>query len=447
MLAQVAPLAFLAVVLGGAGAWTAQRVVEQTADRLLAGSVRAILQGVSAEDGAIRVDLAPWALGLLDGPERDVVFYSVRQGDRLITGYDDIPPVRSVGEREAVFQYAEVRGVKVRLAAQNVHVPGFYPPVTVVVAQSLDSRRAVLWRLLLSLSLLPILIVGAGALLLRPAAQWGLRPVRRLTQALSARSLVGGADFAPAATETAPVELVSVVEAFNRLLDSLGRSTSGIRQFAADASHQLRTPLSVITANLQIVQDGRLDWTDREKGLLGDSVDASQRLAHLLTQLLSLARSGGLGEYDEIDIGRAARTAAAMVAVRHPDLDHAVRVRIPAIPLPVLGDAALIVEMMSNVLDNGLLHSGDERVFLTAFERGGQIEIMIWDRGRGVSEAELSHLFERHFRSGAATAAGSGLGLAIVKALTESHGAQVRAFNRPRQRGLVVAFSFPSAQH
>lgn len=443
MLAQVAPLALLAVVLAGAGAWTAQQVVDRTADRLLAGSVRAILQGVSAEDGAIRVDLAPWALGLLDGPERDVVFYSVRQGDRLITGYDDIPPVHAVRPGEVQFRYAQVRGVKVRLAAQTIAVPGFDPSVTVVVAQSLDSRRAVLWRLLLNLSLLPILIVGASALLLRPAARWGLRPVRRLTEALAERSRAASADFTAAEINTAPVELVSVVDAFNRLLESLEKSTSGVRKFAADASHQLRTPLSVITANLQIVQDGRSNWTDAERELIGDSVEASRRLAHLLTQLLSLARSGSLGVLESLDICAAARTAAATVVMRHRTIDHPVRTRIPAISLSFLGNYALIVEMIANVLDNALVHSGDDRVFLLVRRLANTVEVIIWDRGRGVPPSELPQLFQRHFQGNDTGERGSGLGLAIVKALAASHLIEVNAMNRPNRAGFVVTFRFP----
>ena len=443
MLAQVAPLALLALVLAGVGAWTAQQVVERTADRLLAGSVRAILEGVSAQDGAIRVDLAPWALGLLDGPERDTVFYSVRQGRRLITGYDDIPPVPVARPDETAFLYPQVRGVRVRLAAQTLAVPGFDPPVTVAVAQSLDSRRAVLWRLLLTLSLLPILIVGAGALLLRPATHWGLRPVRRLTRSLVERSGATSADFAAAETRTTPIELISVVEAFNRLLGSLEKSTRDVRQFASDASHQLRTPLSVITANLQIVQDGRRDWTNIERALLGDSVEASQRLAHLLTQLLSLARSGRLSMREPLDIGRVARAAAATVAMHHRHIDHPVRARIPATPMPFAGDVSLIIEMMTNVLDNALIHSGQGQAFLLARDQSDWREVVIWDHGHGVADDDLPHLFERHFQGRKEDEVGSGLGLAIVKALADSHGVEVKAMTRLHRSGLVVIFCFP----
>lgn len=442
MLAQMAPLALLAVFLAGVGAWTAHKVVEMTADRLLAGSVRAILQGVSAENSAIRVDLPSWALGLLDGPERDVVFYSVRQGDRLITGYDDIAPMPSAGTRQAVFEYADVRGVRVRVAAQSVRVPGFDPPVTVAVAHSLDSRRAVLWRLLFSLSLLPLLIVAVGAVLLWPAAYWGMRPVRRLTDSLAARSTLGAADFGPMSTKGAPVELWSVVEAFNRLLDSLGRSTTRVRQFSADASHQLRTPLTVITANLEIVLEGRRDWTASEKALMSDSVDASQRLEQLLTQLLSLARSGSAELGEGVDLGQVVSAAAAASATKHAIAAHAIVVRAPRSPLGVRGDRALLIEMFSNVLDNALLHSGVSRVFVVVRSGSAGVSVTIWDRGHGVSEGELPHLFDRHFRGQGSGGEGSGLGLAIVKALADSHGVVVEAFNRPRRQGLVIVFQF-----
>src|SRR3989344_1659020 len=86
LIAQVAPLALFAVVVLAVGAWTAQRVVANNADRLLAGALQTIRETVSVAEGRITVDVAPWALVLLDGPERDAVFSSGRGRDRPRTG-------------------------------------------------------------------------------------------------------------------------------------------------------------------------------------------------------------------------------------------------------------------------------------------------------------------------------------------------------------------------
>jgi two-component system sensor histidine kinase TctE len=91
LLAQIAPLAVLAAALALAGVLTAWNVVEKSSDRLLAGSVTSITAQIGAREGQATVNLSPWSLGLLDSPERDAVFYAVRQGPRLITGYADLP--------------------------------------------------------------------------------------------------------------------------------------------------------------------------------------------------------------------------------------------------------------------------------------------------------------------------------------------------------------------
>ena len=80
LIAQVVPLTVFAIVLLGVGAWTAHRVVERTSDRLLAGAMQTILQSVSLDDQGVTVDVAPWSLALLDTPERDAVFYGIREG-------------------------------------------------------------------------------------------------------------------------------------------------------------------------------------------------------------------------------------------------------------------------------------------------------------------------------------------------------------------------------
>jgi hypothetical protein len=124
LLVQIAPLALLAAALALAGALTAWNVVEKSSDRLLAGSVTSIVAQIGARDGQATVNLSPWSLGLLDNPERDAVFYDVRQGQRLITGYADLPRFPAPPPNETNFAYGRMRGDPVRVAQSTVMVPG-----------------------------------------------------------------------------------------------------------------------------------------------------------------------------------------------------------------------------------------------------------------------------------------------------------------------------------
>lgn len=441
LLAQLAPVAALAVAFASVGAWVAHNVVEQTADRLLAGSVRAIAETVTARDDEVRVELAPWSLGLLDSPERDIVYYAVRHDGRLLTGYADVPTPRRTPGDGPEFSYVDIRDVRMRLGSQIVRVPGFEAPVVVLVAQSLDSRRAVFSQLMVSLIGLPlVIIVVVGGLLLWPAMRWGLAPLRRISRTLVGRAKAPEADFSPAPTREAPIELQGVVEAFNHVLAHLERSTAGIRQFAADASHQLRTPLAVITANMQIVRDGRRDWRPGEVSLISDAIEASDRMAALLSQLLTVARAEVQPSNASADLNLAARQALNEVL----DPDFNIRLRAPHDPVYIPGELMLLQEMIFNIVDNALRYGGDGRVNVWIQPHETETCLAIWDEGPGVLEEDLPHLFARFYRGRQAQArTGSGLGLAIVEALAQSCGGTVSAHNRARKTGLVITVRFP----
>ncbi|MFN3537467.1 MAG: sensor histidine kinase [Brevundimonas sp.] len=441
MVAQVTPLALFAVVLLAMGAWTAQTVVERTSDRLLAGSMLTILETVSVEDDRVVVDVEPWSLALLDTPERDAVFYSVREGERLVTGYDELPILSDADTGpDPAFANLTVRGVRVRMAQRAILIPGRDEAVTVSVAQSLDSRRASLRELYRGLLILPGLLVVLAALLAWPALRWGLHSLHRLVESLARRSSVSATDFAPTPVELAPRELQPVLDAFNRLLASLERSTSGIQRFSADASHQLRTPLSVVSANLELLSDSKRSWSPEERRWLDDSRAAVSAMTRLVTQLLSTARADGAHPVGVADLGRSVRRVLSGLPTA---VVTDVRVRYPATPVQVRGDEGLICEQLTNLIDNARKY-GAPPVFIQIKETGDVACIRVWDHGSGVSESDLERLPKRFFR-GSTSAEGSGLGLSIVEALAQAQGGSLTLGNRRSRSGLVARLDFQTA--
>lgn len=441
LIAQIVPLAILSVALAGAGTVIANRVVEGTSDRLLAGSVTAILQQVGAEEGRATVVLSPWALGLLDGPERDAVFYSVRQGERLVTGYDDLAPGAPTPSHELAFRYGRMKGMPVRIAEATILVPGLAEPVTVAVAQTLDSRRADTLELLRGLIGLPVALVLAAALLIWPAILWGLSPLRRLVRRLADQSASRRADYTPISVDRLPRELSPVVVAFNGLLGNLERSATALERFAADASHQLRTPLSVITANLALLTAGGDRGEDRET-LLRDSRDAATRLHRVLRQMLALARAEAAVASGQADLGAVVRGVARDAAAAFPDAT--VKIRAPAWPVWAAGDPVLIGEMLNNLVRNAIQYGEAPVVILLdeGREHGSPV-VVIWDHGPGLDADDLSRLTERFHRGRrSARAAGAGLGLAIVRSLAETFDVELRIENRGRRSGLTARLSF-----
>lgn len=438
LIAQVVPLAIFAVVVLAVGAWTAHRVVASNADRLLAGALQTIRETVSVADDRITVNVEPWALALLDGPERDAVFYSVREGDRLVTGYEELPNLPQAQADRPIFADLSVRGVSVRMAQQTLTIPGRDALVRVSVAQSLDSRRASLRELYRSMLLLPGLLVVLAALLIWPALQWGLNSLKRLIDDLTRRPSPS-ADFAPTNVDLAPREFWPVLNAFNHLLARLEASTSSIQRFAADASHQLRTPLSVVSANLELLAGSSRPWTDQERRLIADSREAVGGMTRLVGQLLSTARADGARISSSADLGRAARRACQAAGERRKIPEGALRLRFPTEPVTVLGAEDLITEQILNLIDNAF-HHGAPPVIVLVQTTG---TVCVWDNGPGVDAATLPYLTNRFFRLASTQASGSGLGLAIVHTLADAQGAQFRLHNRGVGRtGLVGKIDF-----
>lgn len=435
LIAQVAPLALFAVVVLAVGAWTAHRIVADNADRLLAGALQTIRETVSVKEGAVIVDVAPWALALLDGPERDAVFYNVREGDRLVTGYVELPRLPQANTQAPVFADLSVRGVPVRMAQQQLAIPGRPALVTVSVAQSLESRRASLRELYRSMLLLPSLLVILAALLIWPALQWGTRSLNRLIDDLGRRRGAAG-DFSPAAIDLAPREFRPVLNAFNDLLAGLEASNANIQRFAADASHQLRTPLSVVAANLALLDTAEHPKTPRERRLLADSRIAVADMTRLIGQLLSTARADAARVQATADLGRAVRRGCQMARERRVLPAKALRVRVPNEPVLVFGAEELIAEQLFNLIDNAF-HHGAAPVIVHVSSRGAARSVTVWDHGQGVDEAFLPRLTERFYRPQATLNSGSGLGLSIVQALAAAQSADFIISNRRRGRGLI----------
>jgi two-component system sensor histidine kinase TctE len=442
LLAQIAPLAVLGAALAVAGALAAHAVVEKSSDRLLAGSAASIVAHIGVRDGQARVALPPWALGLLDSPERDAVFYAVRQGSRLVTGYEDLPRLPAPAPNETNFAYASMRGYPVRIVQSTVMMPGVAQPVVVAVAQSLDSRRASVRELLLTLIGLPVLLVAVAAALVTPAVSWGLAPLSRLAAELTTRAQASRPDLTPIDAADVSTELMPVVGAFNHMMRSLERFTQALERFSADASHQLRTPLSVIVANLALLE--RSATTPRDKALLGDSRAAAANLRQVLSQFLALARSEAAAAEGEADLVALLTTIQVEAARAFPEVE--VLARLPADLRLARGNSVLVGEVLRNLVFNACAY-GAGKVRILAKTDGDGSRVVIWDHGPGMSEDELRSLFSP-FRRGAASEAstGAGLGLAIVRSITGRLDIDLALRPRRRGPGLVAELRF-SAPH
>lgn len=441
LLALVIPLIGSAALIGLADAWVTRRVVDYTSDRLLAGSVRAIAESVTLQDQQIHVDLPPWAFGLLDSPQRDSVFYSVRQSGKLLTGYADLPEFRPAeGVRGPAFRTLDYKGRPVRQAAEALRVPGAAEPVVISVAQTLESRTAVRKTLMTTVGLIEAGLIAVVALLVWPAATWSLRPLQGLRRRLGERSDSRDPDFAPVAVDDVPGELRPVIVAFNSLLAQLEQSVDGVRRFTADASHQMRTPLAILKTHLTLLARTRKSNADQES--LADALEAVDRIQRLIEQLLALARAEAV-EADgrqEADLVACIESSAKRWYVRLKNAGVVLSLSKPDDPIRVTLSRSLVEQILENLIDNALRYGGKSVVVsVTSVDDLGVLTVK--DDGAGMPTKLADRPFERFARGPDIDTVGSGLGLSIVKALAVRAGGAASLSNQ--ETGLTVTVTLP----
>jgi two-component system sensor histidine kinase TctE len=420
LVAVLGPLLAAAILIGVVGATLISDVVRRTNDRVLGGALGAIAETVQVERGEVTLDLPSAAFGMLENTERDNVYYRVAVGQDLLTGYADLPaPDPATLDIDVPrYRFARYRGQQIRIAEVRRSLPRIDKPVVVQIAETLDNRGALTRRLMLALLIGECVLVGAAALLLRPALGWSLRPLARLRGAVEARDGRARPDFSPLDTGPLPSELRPLAGAFDRLLAQLDTATVGVRRFTADASHQMRTPLSVLKVQVALARRG----SGPERSVALDEIaDAVTRLERLVTQLLALARAEEAGVSAPLEAVDLREVAAAVITRQiNRAIDAGIDLTIegdPEVSHVVPGHRTLIFEIVSNLIDNGIRYN----------RRGGTVSvrldttpsettIAVVDDGPGIPIDQREMAFDRFVRLGApGSSEGSGLGLAIVR--------------------------------
>jgi two-component system sensor histidine kinase MprB len=289
-----------------------------------------------------------------------------------------------------------------------------------------------------------LLVTGGGAAL---AAALGLGvmraaagPVTRLTEATERVTETGDLSLRIEEPADTGDEIGRLASSFNAMLGALEASVATQRQLVADASHELRTPITSIRTNLDVLASGaELEPAERER-LLQDVQAQLEELTEIVNDLVELAR----GEEQEPRFGdvRLDEVVAAAVerAERHaPGLS--VKTSLEA--SVIRGDGARIARAVGNLLDNAAKwNPTDAAIEVTV--SGGAVEVR--DHGPGFADEDLPLVFDRFYRSPSARGMpGSGLGLAIVRQITDAHGGTVTASNAP-DGGAVVRLSFLEAE-
>ncbi len=288
------------------------------------------------------------------------------------------------------------------------------------------------------------LVVLIGALLVF-ALRRGLRPLDVAAADIARRS-AGSLD--PISTGDAPAEIVPLVDSINGLMQRLGAAFTAQRRFFADAAHELRTPITALRLQLQLLE-GTTDDAQRQRALteLHNGVDRAQRLVQ---QLLQVARTEPDGEATTLAPIDLARLVRAQVVALSPMAERSgidLGADAPQ-AVPALGDEPQVSVLLENLIENALRYTPAGGVVdVSARMEDGRPVIRVTDDGPGIPQAQRQRVFERFHRGELAlsqSGGGSGLGLAIVKAIAQRHRATVELCTPAAGRGLQVCVRFPA---
>jgi signal transduction histidine kinase len=328
--------------------------------------------------------------------------------------------------------------------AEPILIDGEVRGAVITVSSTERARTELLWWWLL-LAAGGAFAFGLALLVALPVVRWILRPVRRLDEATGAlvSAVVSGREVERVEESGGPPELRQLERSFDRMAASVDEALSAQRAFVADASHQLRNPLTALKIRLGNL-DGHVDDDLAAADLEAAVVDA-RRLNQILDELLSLARAEASGgelvpvDLDEVVGERVADWTvvgeARDISLVTTGLGGGLRVLTPARGLEVVLDA---------LLDNALKFTEPgTQVRVTVSTEDGKVSIAVRDHGPGLSADELERAADRFWRSSAhQNVPGSGLGLAIVTEIAARSDGTLR-LGLPEGGGLEVTVTLP----
>jgi signal transduction histidine kinase len=351
---------------------------------------------------------SPWTMNVLADSQGAGSSSDIRKDPLAISTSRDLSPRRSTVTRGGV-RFAEV--------TVPVGQDGTVLLLSASLARALGDVSLVKRRLLIAGGVVLALVFVVGY-----AGAWVFaRRIRRLERA--AERIANGM-FDEPVVDTGQDEVGELARAFERMRRRLAQLDYARREFIANASHELRTPVFSLGGFLELLADEELDEATRREFLI-TMREQVQRLEKLATELLDLSRL----DAGHIDLGRdavaldeVARTAAAEFTAVALQSGHDLEVD-AAQPVLAIADEQRLLQIARILLENALVHTpSGTHVGIEVKEERGRARLAVTDDGPGIDEAEVANIFERFYRVDSAQASGSGLGLAIARELARLMG-------------------------
>lgn len=419
-----------------------ETIVFASVDRMLHSKSQIVAGLLHEEHGSIELELSEVILGEYSIP-RSGHYYKVMMNGKLLAasaslpdpGFNFDPATAGVSfdaiRREYLYQSVGPDNEPIRVLRQEL--TAYQASFNIIVAEDLRSSLEMVRRFkqcLLIAFPASILIIGAMAWWI---VRRSLLPLRTMSSTIETITHKNLGDRIDAKAEVA--ELSGLADSFNEMLDRLQKVFENERRLIADASHELKTPLSVIKTQCDVVMQ-RARTGEEYVEALQTIRKVSDEIARLVNDLLSLARlDAGLmspAEFTDLSlracIEKAVRKAEPVAKERRVTIRTALDDAID-----IAGHDSGLVEAFSNIIENGVRYNRDQGlVEVSAIKDGEMAIVSIRDTGVGIKAGDLEKIFERFYRADASRSTeGTGLGLSIARAVIKAHSGTITAESAP----------------
>jgi two-component system sensor histidine kinase TctE len=407
-----------------------------SSDRRLREAANSLMAHVLVKEGRVTLDGVDGKPAL---PAADSVKYALRDAQgRLLAGDAQIPAVPMSSDTSQLFAMSQIDHRSLRTLTTRfdtragvifITVADVHPPTDPAVRYGFMST--LLWDFVQLDVTLVLVWVGI---------QLGLRPVKKLRDEIAQRS---PHDLRPIVESSVPREIAPVVVTLNRLFTMLRTAGQSQQQFIANTAHQLRTPITGMQAQLDLL--AAEPKAQPVKDRLMTLQEGIRQLGRAANQLLTLARADPAANIamknQPVDLSALLGEVVAKFFDRalQSDIDLGVDMQ----PAAIVADPSLLDDLLSNLVDNALKYTpAGGSVTVRAGMQQGKPFLSVEDSGPGIPEAERQRVRQRFYRLPNSPGHGSGLGLAIVDEIARLYGASVTIGSGSDGRGTKVLLQF-----
>ncbi len=438
----------------------ARNAVNLAYDRALQAAARSIAERTFAVEGKISVDIPYSALEIFDGDVQERIFYAVLgPRDELLTGYDDLRTIRpqlpavpglvnilswvgwlgwsqsadqNPNDSETRISYFDAHfrqdEVRVALLVKRLYDPSMNEQdrISVLFAETTEARRHLVAAVFYSDLRRQLGIVCLGGLLAFLAFRSGFRPLLRLRDTIRQREVE---DLTPLPTDAVPSEVLPLIDAANFQMNRLATLVESRKRFLADAFHQLRTPLAVLTTQVDYaLRQTSADDKNQTLTSMQGSLRGAKRMTEQILSLSSadMAKTVMTGRLP-VDLAALATQVVTegMNLALAKDID--LGLELPEAAILVLGNEVMLHELIANLVDNAVRYTPRHGTVTVALRRDQEFAVLeVLDTGPGIPETERENVFKRFYRLKINhDVVGSGLGLSIAREISLAHGGTI----------------------